>query len=117
VVWDPEHQLPYLTEDEAIQLAIDQSDLDQLAERNGIGFQLRESALAQGTAVTLPVTSERQMRSPSATAPVVWDPWPEPPPAATLPPPRLALPVYHQLPPVPRRPLEMMEVIDLTGDN
>jgi hypothetical protein len=59
--WDPEHQAPYLTEVEAIQLPIDPSELSQLTEWNGLGFQLRESPLVKRTPVTPPVTSEREL--------------------------------------------------------
>jgi hypothetical protein len=41
--WDPEHQPPDLTKDEAIQLTIDQSELGQLTKWNNLGFQFRKS--------------------------------------------------------------------------
>jgi hypothetical protein len=44
--WDPEHQLPDLNEDEAIQLTRDQSELDELAQWDVVAFQICESALA-----------------------------------------------------------------------
>jgi hypothetical protein len=83
VARDPEYQPTDLNEDEAIQLAIAQSELGQLGQWDGLVVQLRESALAKGR----PEMPERESRGLSCTPPVAWDPWPELAVLATLPPP------------------------------
>jgi hypothetical protein len=51
VVVNSEIQPPDLAEEEAFKLVVAQSDLGDLGRWNGLGFQLRESALAQGALV------------------------------------------------------------------
>jgi hypothetical protein len=53
---DQELQPPELTEEEAMEIAIDKSDLDDLAKWKGLVVQLRESAPLHGSLVTPPVT-------------------------------------------------------------
>jgi hypothetical protein len=61
-----------------MEIAIDKSELDDLAKWKGLAVQLREYALAHGSLVTPPVTpSHSQTRAPSS----VPSPLAGPPPA------------------------------------
>jgi hypothetical protein len=60
--WDPETQPPDISEEEAIAMALansEQDELNELALWDGLAIQLRESALAQGRPATPPATPTR----------------------------------------------------------
>jgi hypothetical protein len=64
---DDELQLPDLVEDEAMEMAIDNSELDDLAKWDSLVVQLRASALAQGRPLTPPAPPP--VAAPPAAAP------------------------------------------------
>jgi hypothetical protein len=68
---EDELQPPNLTEEDAMEMAIANTNLDELAPWDGLAIQLRASVLAQGRPPT----------------PLVTPPAPAPPPAARIPPP------------------------------
>ena len=74
--WDPENQPPDISEEEAIAMALansEQDELNELALWDGLAIQLRESALAQGRPATPPATPTRSnVRAPPAAP--AWDP-------------------------------------------
>jgi hypothetical protein len=58
-VWDPETQPPNISKEEALAMALANSELDKLNEIamwDGLAIQLRESALAQGRPAIPPAT-------------------------------------------------------------
>jgi hypothetical protein len=67
-----------LTEEELIEMAISQSKLDQLTQRDGLTVQLRASTQAQGRPAPPPVAPPAPTLPPPAPTP--------PPPIPTLPP-------------------------------
>ena len=69
--WGLEAQPPDITEEEAIAMAVANSELDQLAMWDGVAVQLRVSSLAQGRQATPPATPTRSQGPPPPTA---WDP-------------------------------------------
>ena len=99
--WNPEHQPLDIDEDEAVQMAMAQSELDELARWDGLVIQLRDSALLQGRPSAPPATPPQEEWEPwpqdaNARPPpsAAWDPWP---PTAAIPPP--LPPMYLMAPP------------------
>jgi hypothetical protein len=54
--WDPETQPLDISEEEAIDIVMAKSELDQLAMWDGLAFLFRESSLARGRPTTPPAT-------------------------------------------------------------
>jgi hypothetical protein len=52
----PTHS-PRLSDEEALKLAMEAFEVEEMSKWEGFSFQLRESAIAQGLAVTLLRTS------------------------------------------------------------
>jgi hypothetical protein len=65
--WDPETQPPDITEDEAIAMALANSELNELAMWDGLTIQIREAAFAQGRPATPPATPTRSNQGRSYT--------------------------------------------------
>ena len=80
--WDPAHQPLDIDEDQALQIAMARSELEELGRWDGLIVQLRESSLLQGRPATPPGTPPRDPLTPPA-----WDPWPASPLASMPPPP------------------------------
>jgi hypothetical protein len=73
--WDLETQPPDISEEEAIAITMANSELDQLAMRDGLDVQLHESWLAQGTPATPPATpTHSNGRAPAPAPSTSWDP-------------------------------------------
>jgi hypothetical protein len=66
--WDPETQPLDISEEEAIAMALANSELDELAIWDGLAIQLIESALAKGRPMTPMATPMRfNARAPTPT--------------------------------------------------
>jgi hypothetical protein len=99
--------MPDISEEEAIAIAMANSELNQLTMWDSLTVQLRESSLAYGRPANPPATPTRMnARAPSDALSTAWDPWP-PSPQTALPPP----------PPAYQLPWRMPEIIDLVSDD
>jgi hypothetical protein len=120
LAWDPETQPPDISEEEAITIAMANSELDQLSMWDGLAIQLCESSLAQERPATPPATPTRtQARVPSTAPSMAWDPWPASP-QPPAPPTIWQQSQQHALPPpLPayQLPWRMPEFIDLASDD
>ena len=97
-----------------MQIAMAQSELDELGRWDGLVVQLRESSLLQGRPATPPGTPPRDLLAPAA-----WDPWP-PSPLASLPPPTEPWSPWPQAalppPPAPAYLRAPPTIIDISSD-
>jgi hypothetical protein len=64
-----------LMEEEAVEMAITQSDLDHLTQWDGLAIQLRASAHAQRRRASPPATPPAPIPQPTPQQPLHW-PWP-----------------------------------------